>query len=82
MVLFLVLAWYASYMPALNIDFTDEELAQIRERAKSRGLAMRTYAHDTVVNCTSSTDKDDRIMAEVARVMRISQDLLRRLEDK
>jgi hypothetical protein len=68
-------------MPALNIDFTDEELAHVRERARSRGLAMRAYAHDVIVNCTDSADKDDRVMAAMAEVISLSEDVLSRLAD-
>jgi hypothetical protein len=69
-------------MPALNINFSDGELARLRERAKSKGVSMRTLAHDTVVNCTTQEEEDDLIMGSIARVMRLSENLLRRLADK
>jgi len=69
-------------MPALNISFSDEEIARLRERARNEGLSMRTMAHDTIVNCNRQSAEDDRIMAAVARVMRLSADLLRRLADQ
>jgi hypothetical protein len=43
---------------------------------------MRTMAHDTIVNCNRQPAEDDRIMAAVARVMRLSADLLQRLADR
>jgi hypothetical protein len=69
-------------MPALNIQFTEAELVRLRERAKSRGVSMRTLAHDTVVSGTTQDEEDDLIMGAVARVMHLSENLLRRLADK
>ena len=69
-------------MPALNIDFTDTELARLRERARTRGTSMRTMAHDTIVSCTRQDSEDDEIMDAYARNKTISRDLLRRLADR
>jgi hypothetical protein len=69
-------------MPALNIQFTAAELARLRERAKSKGVSMRILAHDTVVSGTTQDEEDDLIMGAVARVMHLSENLLRRLADK
>jgi hypothetical protein len=68
-------------MPALNIQFTETEIARLRERAKTEGVSMRTLAHDTIVTCATAADKDDLIMAEVARVIHLSRNLLDRLAD-
>ena len=63
-------------MPALNIAFTDDELTMIRHRAETEGVSMRTYAHQTLVTCSRQSDKNARFMAEAARVMELSRDLL------
>ena len=69
-------------MPALNIPFSDAELAQLRERARNKGVSMRTLAHDTIVNCGSKSDRDARWGAATARVIELSRDLLARLADQ
>jgi len=82
--------WYQSWyqvcyhgpMPALNIQFTDAEIARLRERAEREGRSMRTMAHDTIVNCADRSDKDARVAEAVTRVIHLSQDLLRRLADR
>lgn len=43
---------------------------------------MRILAHDTVVSGTTQDEEDDLIMGAVARVMHLSENLLRRLADK
>ena len=68
-------------MPALNIVFTTDELAQLRARAESKGISMRKLAHDAIVNCGSQSDRDARWGAATAHVISISQDLLDRLAD-
>lgn len=69
-------------MPALNIEFTDAEIALLRERAKTEGISMKTLVHDTTLNCADQSDKDARIMAAVSRVAHLSADLLARLADR
>jgi hypothetical protein len=69
-------------MPAINVRFTEEELARFRERARKEGLSLHTLAHDTIVSGTTRAEEDDLVVAAVARVMRLSDDLLRRLADK
>jgi hypothetical protein len=69
-------------MPALNIRFTDDELAQLRERASNKGVSMLQLAHDAVVNCGAQSDRDARWGAATARVIELSQDLLARLADQ
>ncbi|KUJ66507.1 hypothetical protein ACZ90_35895 [Streptomyces albus subsp. albus] len=36
-------------MPALNIEFTEEELAAIREAAAADGKSIKAYVHDVSV---------------------------------
>jgi hypothetical protein len=68
-------------MPALNIEFTEEELARVRERARARDLAMATYVHDVLMTCGDRADEDASVMVSAARSMRLSKDLLRMLAD-
>jgi hypothetical protein len=52
-------------MPGLSIDFTDDELEQIREAAGRDTLSLKVYAHDAVV-AAASTDRIAEIAASVA----------------
>lgn len=52
-------------MPGLNLTFTDDELATVREAAAREGLSLKKYAHDTVV-AAASTDRIAQIAASVA----------------
>lgn len=69
-------------MPALNIQFTDEEIARLRVRAKREGLSMRTMAHDTIVNADRQAEEDALIWAAYQRAKVISEGLLQRLAGK
>lgn len=69
-------------MPALNIKFTDDELAQLRARAKDEGVSMHTLAHDTLVRCTSQAEEDRLVMETMVRIAEASRGLLDRLADK
>jgi hypothetical protein len=44
-----VLIWYRGGMPALNIEFTAEELAAVREEAAAAGKSVKAYVHDLSV---------------------------------
>jgi hypothetical protein len=55
------------FVPALNIRFTDEEIERLRERARNKGLSMRTLAHDTIVNCNDQAEEDALIWAAYRR---------------
>ena len=72
----LVLNHYTDAMPALNINFTDDEIARLRKRARNEGLSMRTMAHDTIVNCGDQSDMNARKTEAIAQVIRRSQELL------
>jgi hypothetical protein len=69
-------------MPALNIDFTDTELARLRERARNEGVSMRALAHDAIVKCNTRAEEDALIWAAYEECKVISAGLLRRLADK
>jgi hypothetical protein len=69
-------------MPALNIDFSDAEIARLRERAKTEGVSMKALAHDTLIRATTQDTEDDIVMAAYERIRQISANLLRRLADR
>jgi hypothetical protein len=69
-------------MPALNIEFTEAELAQLRARASVEGRSMRALAHDVIVESTVRADHDAKVMGAAAHVMDLSRDLLERLADR
>lgn len=69
-------------MPALNIEFSDTEIAHLRDRARSEGVSMKTLAHDTVVSCNTRAEQDALIWAAYERCKAISADLLARLADR
>jgi hypothetical protein len=64
-------------MPGLNVRFTDEELAALRERAEAEGVSMQSLAHDAVVRAISERS---RLFEEAAaHVLGASGELNRRL---
>lgn len=69
-------------MPALNIRFTDAELAALHRRAEAEGRPVTRFAHDVVMECTYRQQQDDAVMGASARVIALSQDLLKRLADR
>jgi len=68
-------------MPALNIEFTDEELALVRAHAKAQGQAMRTYVHDAFLECIRDRDENALAAAAFDEVVDRSRHILRRLAD-
>jgi hypothetical protein len=69
-------------MPALNIQFTEAELARLRERARRTGVSMRRMAHDMLVTCTDQSDEDDLIMVAYNRIKPLTEDILDWLKDR
>ncbi|MDH6113595.1 HPt (histidine-containing phosphotransfer) domain-containing protein [Kitasatospora sp. MAP12-15] len=65
-------------MPALNITFTVEEMARIREATAEEETSMKTFAHDAVLNEVHRR----KVAAAAVRVARISAGLNKRLADK
>ena len=64
-------------MAALNIRFTDEELAALRARAKAEGRSMQSIVHDAVVR---EINERTRLFEDAAaRVLAASEELNRRL---
>ncbi|HCA84687.1 MAG TPA: hypothetical protein DEQ61_03805 [Streptomyces sp.] len=53
-------------MPALNIDFSDEELSQLREAARERGVTLKTLVREAVTDDLAQR----RAMAEATQIFR------------
>ncbi|MGP3998898.1 hypothetical protein [Streptomyces sp. 8N706] len=53
-------------MPALNIDFSDEELSELREAARERGVTLKALVHEAVTDDLAQR----RAMAEASHVFR------------
>ncbi|MGH3518620.1 MAG: hypothetical protein ACRDQ7_14620 [Haloechinothrix sp.] len=64
-------------MPALNLQFTDEEMEDLRAAAEREGTSLKSLAHDAVVGVVSS--RKHLIEQAAQRVARISAELNERL---
>jgi hypothetical protein len=69
-------------MPALNIKFTDAELAALHRRAESEGRPVTRLAHDILVQSATRANRDAVVMEAAAEVTSLSGDLLKRLADR
>ncbi|MEV7253500.1 hypothetical protein [Streptomyces cyaneofuscatus] len=65
-------------MPALNVVFTEREMATLRAQAAKEDTSMKTLAHDAVL----AEVHRRKVAAAAVRVARISAGLNRRLADK
>lgn len=68
-------------MPALNIKFTDEELARLRKQAEVEDRSMVSLAHDAVVDRSREHEQDRMVIEASTRVIALSEELLERLAD-
>lgn len=50
-------------MPALNITFSDEELAQLRLSATDQDVSLKTFVHDAALAAASDRK---RLIAQLA----------------
>lgn len=71
------LSWYHTAMTALNLQFDDDEMADLRAAAEREGRSLKAVAHDAVVTAVSS--RKHRVAESAARVARISAELNERL---
>ncbi|MFI6579305.1 hypothetical protein ACIBFB_26270 [Nocardiopsis sp. NPDC050513] len=62
-------------MPALNIEFSEEEMEQIRQAAAAESTSVKKLAKESVLDAIQRR----RVMAAAARVTRVSAGLNRRL---
>ncbi|MDP9641337.1 hypothetical protein J2S53_001282 [Actinopolyspora lacussalsi] len=65
-------------MPALNVEFTEEEMAQLRDAAGREDKSLRSMAHDAIV----SELRRRKVTAAATRVAGISAGLNERLAEK
>jgi hypothetical protein len=64
-------------MAGLNLRFSDEELAALRDRATAEGRSMQAFAHDAVI---AAVNEHARLFDEAAEhVLKVSAELNRRL---
>jgi prephenate dehydrogenase len=71
------LIWYQIVMTALNVQFTDDEMADLRATAEREGKSLKAVAHDAVVSVVSS--RKHLVAEAAARVAAISEELNARL---
>lgn len=62
-------------MPALNIEFSEEEMAQIRQAAAAESTSVKKLAKESVLDAVQRR----RVMEAAVRVARVSSGLNRRL---
>lgn len=65
-------------MPALNVVFSEEEMAQVREAANQEGTSVKALAHDAVL----TELRRRRVRAAALRTARVSAGLNKRLAAK
>lgn len=64
-------------MPALNVQFTDEELARVRAAASRSGSALKPFAHDAIL--AAADTRATRVTEAFEYVTARSGELNRRL---
>lgn len=64
-------------MPALNVEFTDEELAAVRAAAGSAGTSMRAFAKQAILD--TARDRAGRVRALAHEIAERSAELNKRL---
>jgi hypothetical protein len=64
-------------MPALNVDFSDEEIAIVRAAAGDAGASMRAFAKQAIMD--KAVDRTGRVHALGREIAERSAELNRRL---
>ena len=64
-------------MPALHVEFTDDELAIVRSAAGSSDTLLRAFAKQAILD--KATNRDERVRAIAAEVADRSAELNQRL---
>lgn len=67
-------------LPALNLEFSDEEMADLRSAAERAGQSLKSLAHDAVVQAVSA--RKYLVEDAAARIARTSAGLNERLADR
>jgi hypothetical protein len=61
-------------MPALNVEFTEEEMAQLRSHTQAAGSSLKAYVHDTAL-------REAQRAAFVEGAVKIARELRPRFEE-
>ncbi|MEX7469056.1 hypothetical protein AB4Z39_05015 [Mycobacterium adipatum] len=64
-------------MPALNVDFADDELAVVREAARNAGMSMRAFVKQATLD--KAVDREGRVRALGQEIAQRSAELNSRL---
>ncbi|MCI4676225.1 antitoxin Phd [Candidatus Mycolicibacterium alkanivorans] len=64
-------------MPALNVQFTDDELARVRTAASRSGSSLKLFAHDAIM--AAADNRASRVTEAFEYVTARSSELNRRL---
>lgn len=64
-------------MPALNVEFSDEEIATVRAAAAAAGSSMRAFAKQAVLD--KAVDREGHVRALSQEIAQRSAELNRRL---
>ncbi|MCH9731990.1 MAG: hypothetical protein K0U84_20340 [Actinomycetia bacterium] len=64
-------------MPALNVEFSDDELATVRIAAGSEGTSMRAFAKQAILD--RAIDREGRVRELGVEIAQRSAELNRRL---
>jgi hypothetical protein len=64
-------------MPALNVDFSEDELAIVRSAASNSGASMRAFAKQAILD--KALDREGRVRALAEQIAERSAELNRRL---
>ena len=68
-------------MPALNIRFSEDELAGLRQRAEAEGVPVTRLVHDAAMGDTARAVHFARVVTLSDEVARQDADILKRLAD-
>lgn len=60
---------YLESMPALNVEFSEEEMARLRERAALTGRSLKQHVHDVTVEEADRISFVEGAVAEAARIL-------------
>ncbi|MHC3475659.1 hypothetical protein ACYF6T_44355 [Streptomyces sp. 7R007] len=56
-------------MPALNVEFSEEEMARLRKRAALTGRSLKQHVHDVTVEEADRLAFVEGAVAEAARIL-------------
>lgn len=56
-------------MPALNVEFTEDEMTRLRQRAALTGRSLKQHVHDVTVEEAARISFVEGAVAEAARIL-------------